>query len=350
MWTLAWWWMLFALPLPWLVRRLAPPEPLDRDAALKVPIATEFAELTGVRSAAVGRRWRLATLSLVWVLALIACARPQFVGEPVALPITGRDLLLAIDLSGSMEEQDFQLNGQWVDRLTATKAVATDFIDRRIGDRVGLILFGREAYLQAPLTFDRQTVRTLLDESVIGLAGKETAIGDAIGLALRTLEDAGVAQGRRVLVLMTDGANTAGSVEPLKAAELAAQRRMVIYTIAIGADALTVRSLFGLRQINPSADLDEPTMQAIAEATGGRYFRARDTEEFGQIYALLDQLEPAESDERGFRPVKELFYWPLAAALLLALGSAVVAMIGTRRGAAKAFSPASARLRGAGHG
>jgi Ca-activated chloride channel family protein len=350
MWTLAWWWMLFALPLPWLVRSLAPPEPLDRDAALKVPIATEFAELTGVRSAVVGRRWRLATLSLVWVLALIACARPQFVGEPVALPITGRDLLLAIDLSGSMEEQDFQLNGQWVDRLTATKAVATDFIDRRIGDRVGLILFGREAYLQAPLTFDRQTVRTLLDESVIGLAGKETAIGDAIGLALRTLEDAGVAQGRRVLVLMTDGANTAGSVEPLKAAELAAQRRMVIYTIAIGADALTVRSLFGLRQINPSADLDEPTMQAIAAATGGRYFRARDTEEFAQIYALLDQLEPAESDERGFRPVKELFYWPLAAALLLALGSALAAMIGTRWVAVKALSPASPRLRGAGHG
>ena len=212
MWTLAWWWMLFALPLPWLARRFLPPEPLDREAALKVPAAAEFADLTGLRGPDGGRRWRLAVLTLVWLLAVVAAARPQFVGEPVALPMTGRDLLLSVDLSGSMEEQDFQLNGEWVDRLTALKSVATDFIDRRVGDRVGLILFGREAYLQAPLTFDRATVSTLLDESVIGLAGKETAIGDSIGLAIRTLEDAGVEQGRRVLLLLTDGANTAGAV------------------------------------------------------------------------------------------------------------------------------------------
>jgi Ca-activated chloride channel family protein len=197
------------------------------------------------------------------------------------------------------------------------EAVADVFIERRVGDRIGLILFGREAYLQTPLTFDRATVRTLLDESVIGLAGKETAIGDAIGLAIRTLDDAGIDEGRRVLILLTDGANTAGAVEPLKAAELAARRGMIIYTVGIGADALTVRSLFGLRQINPSADLDEKTLTAIADMTGGQYFRARDTEELAQIYAILDALEPAESDEGGFRPVKELFFWPLALALLI---------------------------------
>mgnify|MGYP002632982561 CR=1 FL=1 len=330
MWTLAWWWVLFALPLPWLVRSLVPPESLDRDAALKVPVAAEFADFAGLRAPAAARYWRLGVLSAIWLLAVLAAARPQFVGEPVALPMTGRDLLLSVDLSGSMEEQDFQLNGQWVDRLTALKAVATDFIERRVGDRIGLILFGREAYLQAPLTFDRTTVATLLDESVIGLAGKETAIGDSIGLAIRTLDDAGVAQGRRVLVLLTDGANTAGAVEPRKAAELAAQRKMVIYTIGIGADALTVRSLFGLRQINPSADLDEETLTAIAEMTGGRYFRARDTAEFAQIYTILDGLEPAESDERGFRPVKELFYWPLAAAALVALLATGAAFAGSR--------------------
>jgi len=330
MWTMVWWWMLLALPLPWLVRRFMSPEPLDRDAALKVPVAAEFADLVGLRAPDAARRRRLAVLSTVWVLAVVAAARPQFVGEPVALPMTGRDLLLSVDLSGSMEEQDFQLNGQWVDRLTATKSVATDFIDRRVGDRVGLILFGREAYLQAPLTFDRATVSTLLDESVIGLAGKETAIGDSIGLAIRTLDDAGVAQGRRVLLLLTDGANTAGAVEPRKAAELAAQRKMVIYAIGIGADALTVRSLFGLRQINPSADLDEETLTAIAEMTGGRYFRARDTAEFAEIYAILDALEPAESDERGFRPIMELFHWPLGAAIVLAIAAAVVAFVTTR--------------------
>jgi Ca-activated chloride channel family protein len=307
-----------------------PPEPLDRDAALKVPVAAEFADLSGAGAPDAARRLRLAVLTLVWLLAVFAAARPQFVGEPVALPISGRDLLLSVDLSGSMEEQDFQLNGEWVDRLTALKSVATDFIDRRVGDRVGLILFGREAYLQAPLTFDRATVSTLLDEAVIGLAGKETAIGDSIGLAIRTLEDAGVEQGRRVLLLLTDGANTAGAVEPRKAAELAAQRKLVIYTIGIGADSLTVRSLFGLREINPSADLDEETLTAIAEMTGGRYFRARDTAEFAEIYKILDALEPAESDERGFRPVTELFYWPLGAAVVLALCAALAGFAATR--------------------
>lgn len=318
MWTFAWWWVLLLGPVPWLVRRFTRPEALDNDAALKVPATSRLAEVTAGGSARTGFGGRLVALWTVWILLLTAAARPQFVGDPVDLPISGRDLLLAVDLSGSMEEQDFQLDGQWVDRLTALKAVATDFIANRVGDRLGLVLFGREAYLQTPLTFDRKTIQTLLDEAVIGLAGKETAIGDAIGLAIRTLDDAGVEEGRRVLVLLTDGANTAGAVDPLKAAELAAARSMVIYTVGIGADALTVRSLFGLRQINPSADLDEKTLSAIAEMTGGRYFRARDTEELAQIYALLDELEPAESDESGFRPVSELFYWPLGAALLIA--------------------------------
>jgi Ca-activated chloride channel family protein len=330
MFTLAWWWMLAALPLPWLVRRLLPAEPLDRDVALKAPVAAEFADLVGVLAPDLRRRMRLAALAGVWILAVAAAARPQFVGEPVSLPITGRDLLLSVDLSGSMEEQDFQLNGQWVDRLTALKSVATDFIDRRVGDRVGLILFGREAYLQAPLTFDRATVSTLLDESVIGLAGKETAIGDSIGLAIRTLDDAGVEAGRRVVLLLTDGANTAGAVDPRKAAELAAQRKVVIYTIGIGADSLTVRSLFGERQINPSADLDEEALTAIADMTGGRYFRARDTAEFAEIYTILDALEPAESDERGFRPVNELFYWPLGLAVALALAAVLAAFAAAR--------------------
>jgi Ca-activated chloride channel family protein len=335
MWTLAWWWVLFALPLPWLVRRYVRPEPIDRDAALKVPFAAEFNDLAGLRAPGAARFMRLAILWAAWSLAVLAAARPQFVGDPLSLPMTGRDLLLSVDLSGSMEEQDFQLNGQWVDRLTALKAVAKDFINRRVGDRIGLILFGREAYLQAPLTFDRTTVSTLLDEAVIGLAGKETAIGDSIGLAIRTVEDAKVEQGRRVLILLTDGANTAGAVEPRKAAELAAQRKLVIYTVGIGADALTVRSLFGLRQINPSADLDEDTLTAIAQMTGGRYFRARDTQEFQQIYKILDELEPAASDERGFRPVKELFYWPLGAAAALAALAAALAWLAARMPAAR---------------
>ena len=327
MWSLAWWWMLLALPIPVLLRYKLSPDPLDQDAALRVPVPGEFVGLYGGAASAKAKQLRLIVLSIIWCLAVLSAARPQFVGETLSLPVSGRDLLMAVDLSGSMEEQDFQLGGRFVDRLTATKSVADDFIERRIGDRIGLILFGREAYLQTPLTFDRATVQILLSESAIGLAGKETAIGDAIGLAIRTLEDAGVDAGRRVLVLLTDGANTAGAVDPLKAAELAARRNMVIYTIGIGATALTVRGIFGVRQINPSADLDEQTLTSIAELTGGRYFRARDTEELAEIYTVLDELEPAESDETGFRPVTEYFHWPLILAVLLAAALAVSAIV-----------------------
>ncbi len=317
MWQLAWWWMLLLMPLPWFVRRFMAPEYMDRDAALRVPVASEFDDLFSAGSGRGANRSRLLLLWLIWILILLAAARPQYVGQPQSLPMTGRDLLLAVDLSGSMEEQDFQLDGRWVDRLTATKAIAKEFIERRIGDRIGLILFGRETYLQTPLTFDRATIQILLDEAVIGLAGQETAIGDAIGLGIRTLSDAEIQENRRVFVLLTDGANTAGSIDPLKAAELARDRGMVIYTIGIGADSVMVQSLFGVREVNPSADLDERTLTTIAEGTGGRYFRARDTEAFQQIYAILDELEPAAAEESGFRPIAERYHWPLGVALIL---------------------------------
>jgi len=326
MWHLSWWWMLILIPLPWIVRRFASPEYMDKDAALRVPVAAEFENLLGGSRGRSVNRARLLTLWLIWLLVLLAAARPQYVGEVQALPITGRDLLMAVDLSGSMEEQDFHLNGRWVDRLTATKSIAREFIERRIGDRIGLILFGRETYLQTPLTFDRTTVQILLDEAVIGLAGQETAIGDAIGLAIRTLSDAEVQENRRVLILLTDGANTAGAIDPLKAAELARDRGMVIYTIGIGADSMMVQSLFGVREVNPSADLDEQTLTTIAEGTGGRYFRARDIEEFQGIYSILDELEPAAGDESGFRPVSERYHWPLGLALFLSLGWALAAL------------------------
>ncbi len=326
MWQLAWWWMLLLLPVPWLVRRFATPEYMEKDAALRVPVATEFDNLHGAGGRGASKQLRLLLLWLIWLLVLLAAARPQYIGQPQSLPVTGRDLLMAVDLSGSMEEQDFQLDGRWVDRLSATKAIAKEFIERRIGDRIGLILFGRETYLQTPLTFDRTTVQILLEEAVIGLAGQETAIGDAIGLAIRTLSDAAIQENRRVLVLLTDGANTAGAIDPLKAAELARDRGMVIYTIGIGADAVMVQSLFGVREVNPSADLDEQTLTTIAEGTGGRYFRARDTEAFQQIYSILDELEPAAGDESGFRPIAERYHWPLSLALILSAFWALAAL------------------------
>jgi Ca-activated chloride channel family protein len=224
--------------------------------------------------------------------------------------------MLAVDLSNSMRTADFKLEGKQVNRLQATKQVASQFIERRRGDRLGLILFGTQAYLQTPLTFDSKTVNRLLQESAIGLAGERTAIGDAIGLAIKRLDLE--SDNSRVLVLMTDGANTAGEVTPLKAAQLAASRGLKIYTIGIGADEQIESTWFGLRRTNPSAQLDEKTLRAIASLSGGRYFRARDTQELAKIYDLLDELEPLPRDTQSLRPVKALFIWPLVFALALA--------------------------------
>jgi Ca-activated chloride channel family protein len=251
--------------------------------------------------------------------ARLAVARPERIGDELDVPVSGRNLMLAVDLSGSMDQKDFELGNRTVDRLTATKAVAADFISRREGDRIGLILFGERAYLQVPLTLDRETVKILLMEAFIGLAGEKTAIGDAITLAVKRIHDQQSEAGEQVLVVLTDGANTAGEIDPMKAAELAAQVGLRVYTIGIGAEQLEVASVMGgRRRVNPSADLDEETLTGIADLTGGRYFRATDTATLQDIYRLVDELEPVEQPEAGFRPVKSLYYWPLSGAFVLA--------------------------------
>jgi Ca-activated chloride channel homolog len=274
-----WPWLLLVLPLPLLVRWLFPARMTVEQAALKVPFLDDFSDAQ-TQSVTQNQKWPLWLASIAWILLVIACTRPQWLGEPIEQAVSGRDLMLAVDLSGSMEVQDFIINKHPVDRLTAIKYVASDFINRRVGDRLGLILFGTQAYLQTPLTFDRKTVMTLLDESAIGLAGDNTAIGDAIGLAIKRLKNEPTDS--RVLILLTDGANTAGEVSPLKAAELAAANKLKIYTIGVGADEMIVRSFFGSRKVNPSTDLDENTLVKIAESTGGRYFRARNADELNK--------------------------------------------------------------------
>jgi len=312
-----WPWMFVLSLLPLLPRYLLRPAPAVEEAALRVPAVSPFALGDDSRFAAVrGRRWLWWPALAAWLLLVSAAARPVWLGQPIDLPVSGRDLLLAVDLSGSMSTQDFTLHGQQVDRLTAVKAIAGDFIRRRVGDRLGLILFGLHAYVQSPLTFDRKTVNTLLQEAVIGLAGKQTAIGDAIGLAVKELQRH--PKGNKVLILLTDGANDAGEVDPIAAAKLAAKEGLTIYTIGIGADSVMVPSLFGMQQVNPSQDLDEGALRAIAKATGGRYFRARDTQELNKIYAVIDKLQPVDQDKQTFRPQRGLFFWPLALALVMA--------------------------------
>lgn len=319
MWSLAWPWMLLALPLPLLIRKILPPVISTQDAGLRVPSFRGFAVLADRSEVEQLLNWRFWIAVIAWSLLVLAAARPERIGDELDVPVSGRNLMLAVDLSGSMDAKDFELGSRRVDRLTATKAVAGDFISRREGDRIGLILFGERAYLQVPLTLDRETVNTLLLEAFIGLAGEKTAIGDAITLAVKRIHDQGAEAGEQVLILLTDGANTAGEIDPLKAAELAQQIGLRVYTIGIGAEQMVVSSITGgMRRVNPSADLDEATLTKIADLTGGRYFRAKDTAGLQEIYRLLDEMEPVAEPEAGFRPVKSLYYWPLAGSFVLA--------------------------------
>jgi len=312
---LVWPWALGFIVLPLLVRYLIPAASRQQDAALKVPFMGDFNLQASRENTLDVKRWSLVLAILAWVCLVIAAARPQWLGDQIELPLSGRDLMMAVDLSGSMQAEDFQLNNRTTNRLQALKAVAGEFIQRRQGDRLGLILFGTQAYLQTPLTFDRTTVNTLLQEAFINMAGEYTAIGDAIGLAIKRLQDK--SRSSRVLILLTDGENTAGEVEPLKAAEIAAEQGMKIYTIGIGAEYVEQRSFFRTFRSKNKA-IDEKTLTAIAQITGGRYFRARNTQELEQIYQLLDELEPIEQNTQSFRPITALFYWPLALALILA--------------------------------
>lgn len=309
----AWPYLFLLFPLPWILSKLFPGNPSHERAALKVPALHDFIDFRNPSPASLPKL-KTAFAFLIWIALLTSAARPQWIGNSVEIPQSGRDLMLAVDLSGSMRMEDFEINGKYTDRLTASKIVAGDFINRRKGDRIGLILFGSQAYLQTPLTFDLPTVSQLLKEAEVGLAGNETAIGDAIGLAVKQLQDS--PQASRVLILLTDGNSNAGELSPEKAAEIASHAKLKIHTIGIGVNRIQVQTIFGARQINPSAEMDEKTLQMVAEKTGGKYFRAYNTQELAQIYNEIDQLESIERKHKFYRPTDEMYYWPLLIALL----------------------------------
>ena len=308
-----WYWVFSLLPLPWLLRVLLPPSKRNQQAALMVPFLEDFKIKQQKRRVIFSRRLLLWLAMVGWILLIIAAARPQWIGEIVQIPTSGRDLMLALDLSGSMKEQDFVLNGRRVNRLAAAKAVAKDFIAQRQGDRIGLIVFGEQPYPMMPLSFDLQAVQEMLNSTFIGLAGEnKTAIGDAIVLGMKRLLQ--YEESNRVLILLTDGTNNSGAVLPEKAADFAARENVKIYTIGIGAE-VSRRGFFNVR----NNDLDERTLRMIANKTKGRYFRARNTAELRKIYGLLDALEAIEREEEFFRTRQALYPYPLTAALLIAL-------------------------------
>ena len=309
-------------PLPLLAWRWLPAAKTQQ-AAIRAPFFVQWQALGsgGRQDGTATRLARLIVMLLTWCCLLLGAAQPVWLGDPQRQTVSGREMLLAVDLSESMTMEDMQLSGQPAARIDAVKQVVSDFIARRQGDRVGLVLFGSQAFYHVPLTFDLNTLSTLLLEAQPGFAGQTTAIGDAIGISVKHLEQR--PEQSRVVILLTDGANTAGTLEPVKAARLAATTGIRIYTVGVGATEMLVPGLFGsslgARRVNPSADLDEDSLTQIAELTGGRYFRATDTEQLNDIYQLLDQLEPTGSDDLVFRPRASLAHWPLAAALLLSL-------------------------------
>lgn len=307
---LVWPWAWFLLPLPLLVRVSLPVVRDIHSAALRVPFFETLRQTSGLGLAKA--RWPMIVSALIWLLLLMALSRPQWLSEPQSHIKTGRDLMLAIDLSSSMEIKDFYIQQQPVDRLVAVKSVLHDFIKQRQGDRMGLIVFGTRAYVQSPLNHDLNSLAILLDETRIGMVGKQTAIGDAIGLAVKRLHDH--PRNQRVLILLSDGHNTAGILSAEHAAHYAALEGLRVYAVGIGQYK---EALFSGKNIDPASVLNESTLKSVAKLSSGQYFRAQNIEELKTIYQDIDQLEKIPIGADYFQHVIELYQWPLAAALIL---------------------------------
>jgi len=309
----AWPWAFLALPLPLLAWWLLPPFREQR-ASVQIPFFAKVAQATGQtpqKGAVVVRRLALQMIAaaLVWVLIIVALAQPQRVGEPIRHDISARDMMLALDISGSMDQMDFETADKtMIQRLAGVKQVVDAFIARRKGDRIGLILFGTKAYIQCPFTQDLATIKALLDQTEVGMAGQQTAIGDAIGLAIKAFEASKAEQ--KMLILLTDGNDTASRVPPAHAAQIAREHRLVIYTIGVG---------------DPTASgenrVDFETLRAVAATTGGRFFKAENGAELERIYADIDRLAPVKLQTQTWRPKLPLYQWPLGAAVLLGLAA-----------------------------
>jgi Ca-activated chloride channel family protein len=308
--TFAHLWILALFPLPWMLRAILPPRSVSR-VAVRVPFGERVRSATaegGSISQAPKRAARHLAPVLVWLLVLGALARPQWLEPPITKDLPTRDLLLLVDLSGSMQQEDFtNAAGNKVDRLTAVKEVLGDFLLRREGDRVGLVVFGDSPFLQAPFSTDLSLSRQLLEETAIGMAGPRTAFGDAIGLGISLFEKSDAPA--KTIIALTDGNDTKSQVPPIEAARVARQRDVRIHTVAIG-DPTTVGE----------EKLDTETLRAVARGTGGSYFFAGDREQLAGIYGELDEIETRQVKVVSHRPRNDLFFWPLLAALLIWMG------------------------------
>ena len=308
-------WVFIAWPLPVVLWLLSSRAPLQLPVALRVPFFNAMMSRIEETKYASGQWSSLIGWFVVWSLMLFALSGPRWVGEPRPLPREGYNIMLALDLSGSMEVDDMVLHGRPATRLAVVKRAAAQFVEDRKSDKIGLILFGSQAYLQTPLTYDHRSLLMRIEDSSVGLAGKTTSIGDALGLAVKRLQN--VPSKGRVIILLTDGVNNSGVMAPLKAAELAAAEGIKIYTIGLGAqtDPRMNNPLF--LGLNAGVELDEDTLKEVANMTGGQYFRATDGQSLQSIYQTINQMETVTQEQQIIRPQHEYYAWPLALALLL---------------------------------
>ncbi len=317
MFSFLWPFVALVLPLPFIIRHLLKPvstrQKEQNEYAIYVPF---FHRLQAIKPAKVEKNIQTSgklPLILGWLFLVLACMRPTWVGEPVPLNQAAHNIILTMDVSGSMNEQDFSVNLKPMTRLEMLKNISQDFVKTRKGDNLGLVIFGSEAYTYAPLSPDTKTLKELIGEIGVGIAGTQTALAEALALAIQTGRT--VPADKQIVILMSDGFNNAGRVNVKEAIELAKNQKVKVYTVGIGSDAQMVQNFFGNFQINPALDLDEATLSAIAQETGGRYFRAKTSAEMKEIYDAINQLEPVMKPTEFIRPQKGLFYLPLAIAL-----------------------------------
>lgn len=310
-------WALALIPLPLLIWLIVPRAKVSQPSALKIPFFQAMAKIIEQEKRTFRAQSSLIIPAIIYVLLVIGLAGPRWVGEPKPITRDGYNIMLALDLSASMEIPDMMLYGRPASRLQVVKRAAKQFVQDRSGDRIGLILFGTRAYLQTPFTYDRHAVIDRIDDATAGLAGKTTSIGDALGLAVKRMRE--VPKQGRVIILLTDGANNTGVLEPMKAAELAKDEGIKVYTIGLGAEP-DPRAMSGnFYQMNVTADLDEKTLNKIAKLTGGRYFRATDTQSLHAIYKTIHKLETVSQEQATIRPQKDYYPWCVGLALFLFL-------------------------------
>lgn len=322
--TFIWPWAVLLIFIPILTRYILPAKRVETKAiavALRVPFFHRLSSFLTTAQVSGGHKIAV-LLCLSWICFIVACMRPVKFDDAIVLPREARNIMLTIDVSGSMAEQDFDLKGRPVTRLAMVKSVVNDFIKKRPDDNLGLVIFGTEAYLYTPLSFDKKTLTSLFDEVSIGIAGEQTAIGDAIAKAVEGV--ASTPSDSRIVILLSDGYANAGVVKVDEAIELAKKQNVKIYTIGVGSNQQLVQSFFGTFAVNPSLNLDEATLQEIARQTGGRYFRAKTTDELNEIYNAINKLEKTDSETLSVRPQTELFFIPLLVSMVLLLIAAIL--------------------------